>query len=89
MNSDGHSLISFLATLLAIVFMTLSASAICIYAPLEHLSQTVAAVGFIGASTTGLIGVIGTFRPKGASGANVGSADSVTVNSLNKDNSNG
>lgn len=66
MSGDQHSLWAYLATLGAIVVLTLGAVLVCVSVSAStHLAQIVAALGFIGAATTGLIGVIGTFRPKG------------------------
>lgn len=62
---DRHSVVAYLATLAAIVIMTIAAALICVFVDAEkHLAQIVAALGFIGAAVTGLIGVIGTFRPR-------------------------
>lgn len=62
---DRHSVVAYLATLAAIVAMTIAAALICVLVDAEkHLAQIVAALGFIGAAVTGLIGVIGTFRPR-------------------------
>jgi hypothetical protein len=85
MSEARLSLIAYLSTVGAIVVMTLAAAAICVMVnPDNHLPQIVAALGFIGAAVTGLIGVIGTFRPKEQnSAASVGTADSVTVNPTN------
>lgn len=55
--SDRHSLIAFCATLL-----TIFALAICAAVAANHGKDTSAYLGAI----TGLIGVIGTFRPRGA-----------------------
>lgn len=57
---------AYLATLVAIVVLTLTAAIVCVTVDAEtKLAQIVAALGFISAAVTGLIGVIGTFRPKG------------------------
>jgi heme/copper-type cytochrome/quinol oxidase subunit 4 len=65
MRSQQSSLWAYLATLVAIVVMTIAAAVICVAVDAEkHLAQIVAALGFIGAAVTGLIGVIGTFRPR-------------------------
>lgn len=66
-GSDHHSLWAYLATLGAIVILVLAAVWVCVTVDAEtHLAQIVAALGFIGAAISGLIGVIGTFRPKGS-----------------------
>ena len=67
MNGDQSPgpLIAYLSTLGAIVFLTIAAAVITISIDdQENLPQIVAALAFIGAATTGLVGVIGTFRPK-------------------------
>jgi hypothetical protein len=63
--SDRHSLIAFLSTLAAIVLLVAMAGLLAVN------GQSVEAVG-IGGAVTGLIGVIGTFRPRtGAPGATI------------------
>ncbi|MFX4085809.1 hypothetical protein ACKU27_11975 [Sphingobium yanoikuyae] len=63
--SNRHNVLSYLATLAAIVIMTIVAAVICVVVePDTHLPQIVAALGFIGAAVTGLIGVIGTFKAR-------------------------
>jgi multisubunit Na+/H+ antiporter MnhC subunit len=80
MNPDSQAMWAYMATLGAIVVMTLAAALICIFVDADkHLAQIVAALGFIGAAVTGLIGVIGTFRPKGSPAATTESGD-VNVN---------
>jgi hypothetical protein len=68
MTTDAReALIAYVATLLAIVLLTIGAVIICMSfdGTAEQLAKVIAALAFIGAATTGLIGVIGTFRPKG------------------------
>lgn len=67
--TDRHSLIAFCATLLCIFSL-----AICAAVAANHGKDTSAYLGAI----TGLIGVIGTFRPKGTSA--VASTESGDVN---------
>lgn len=55
--SERHTLIAFLATLIAIVVLVI------VGAYLSINSRPVEALG-IGGAVTGLIGVIGTFRPR-------------------------
>ena len=63
--NNRHNVLSYLATLAAIVIMTIVAAVICVVVePDTHLPQIVAALGFIGAAVTGLIGVIGTFKAR-------------------------
>lgn len=63
--NNRHNVIAYLATLAAIVVMTVVAAIICVVVePDTHLAQIVAALGFIGAAVTGLIGVIGTFKAR-------------------------
>lgn len=62
-----HNVIAYLATLAAIVVMSIVAAVICVSVePDTHLAQIVAALGFISAAVTGLIGVIGTFKAREA-----------------------
>ena len=68
MTRPQEALLAYLATLLAIVLLTLAAAFMVVAADLETergLAKLIGALGFIGAAVTGLIGVIGTFRPKG------------------------
>lgn len=62
---DVGPILAYLATLAAIVILSLAAAIVCVkIEPDTHLPQIIAALGFISAAVTGLIGVIGTFRPK-------------------------
>ena len=72
MNEDNHTLIAFLATLGAIVLL-FAAACICL-----AFGKSVEAIG-IGGVMTGLIGVLGTFRPKSGSVATTTTGD-VNVN---------
>lgn len=63
--SERQTLTAYLATLSAIVILCLSAALVCVAVKAEtHLAQIVAALGFISAAMTGLIGVLGTFKPR-------------------------
>lgn len=63
--NNKHNVIAYLATLSAIVVMSIVAAIICVtIKPDTHLAQIVAALGFISAAVTGLIGVIGTFKAR-------------------------
>lgn len=67
MRSVQEALLAYLATLFTIVLLTLSAAIIVMFADLKNeagMARIIGALGFIGAAVTGLIGVIGTFRPK-------------------------
>lgn len=57
MTNEHHNLIAFLATLTAIVILVLAG------AFLATQGKSAEALG-IGAAVTGLIGVMGTFRPR-------------------------
>lgn len=57
MNNELHALVAFLAVLLAIVVLVIAG------AILAMNGKSAEALG-IGGAVTGLIGVIGTFRPK-------------------------
>lgn len=67
--NERHTLIAFIAILLAICYLA------TIAALLAREGKYAEALGF-GGLTTGLVGVIGTFRPKAAT-ANVEKADTV------------
>lgn len=68
--NNRHNVIAYLATLSAIVIMSIVAAVICVtIEPDTHLAQIVAALGFISAAVTGLIGVIGTFKARDTSEA--------------------
>jgi hypothetical protein len=58
MNDERHNLIAFLAVL-GTIGVLFGISAVCLYA-----GKSVEAIG-IGGVMTGLIGVLGTFRPQG------------------------
>lgn len=65
MRQSIHPVVAYLSTLAAIVILSITAAVVCIVIePDTHLAQIVAALGFISSAVTGLIGVIGTFRPK-------------------------
>lgn len=71
MKRPQEALLAYLGTLVAIVVLTLAAAIMVVAADLETergLAKLIGALGFIGAAVTGLIGVIGTFRPKGNDG---------------------
>jgi len=67
MKSVREALWAYLATLAAIVGLTLCGVVIVqqLDGTEEQIAKVIAQLAFIGAATTGLIGVIGTFRPKG------------------------
>lgn len=67
--NDRHSLVAFCATLGAMCYLATIAAA------LAYTGRYAEALGF-GGLTTGLVGVIGTFRPK-ATTANVEKAETV------------
>lgn len=69
MTSDRDNLLAFFGVLLAICYLA------TIAAVLAYSGKYAEALGF-GGLTTGLVGVIGTFRPKQPT-ANVEKADSV------------
>lgn len=68
--TEHHTLIAFLSVLSAIVLLFLMA---CI---LLYFGKSVEAIG-IGGVMTGLIGVLGTFRPATKAAQNVEKADTV------------
>jgi hypothetical protein len=73
MSDDKHTLIAFLATLGAIVALFIAAC-VCL-----AFGKSVEAIG-IGGVMTGLIGVLGTFRPR-QSGPAVENANTVNQGS--------
>lgn len=78
MSERDHAIFAYLATLGAIVILALAGAAICIFADFtneEMLAKALGALTFIGGAVTGLIGVIGTFRPKGPPVASTQSGD--------------
>jgi hypothetical protein len=64
MRTRQDALIAYLATLGAIVLLSSVGGLAVALAPERYLDEVLAALGFIGMAVTGLIGVIGTFRPK-------------------------
>jgi multisubunit Na+/H+ antiporter MnhC subunit len=77
MSEAKEAMVAYLATLGAIVLLTIAAVVICMTfdGKEDQLAKVIAALAFIGGSTTGLIGVIGTFRPKGPPLASTDSGD--------------
>lgn len=72
MKRPQEALLAYIATLIAIVLLTLAAAIMVETADLqtaEGLTKLIGALGFIASAVTGLIGVIGTFRPKGNDGS--------------------
>lgn len=67
--NENHTLIAFLACLVAIVILVLAGAWLAVN------GKSAEALG-IGGAVTGLIGVIGTFRPRSPTG-NVEKADTV------------
>ena len=76
MNSDKHSLIAFAALLGAICYLA------TIAALLAYAGKYAEALGF-GGLTTGLVGVLGTFRPSKPATSNVENAQNVTQGGQN------
>lgn len=76
--ADKHAIIAYLATLIAIVVLAIVGALTCMLGSFDsevNLGRVIGALGFIGAAVTGLIGVIGTFRPKGPPAATTQSGD--------------
>jgi hypothetical protein len=65
MKAPQEAMIAYLATLTAIVALSGAGALAVMFGPAEKTDQVMAALAFISAGVTGLIGVIGTFRPKG------------------------
>lgn len=75
MKPSVQPVVAYLATLASIVVLSITAAIVCIAVePDTHLAQIVAALSFISAAVTGLIGVIGTFRPKATGPSEVSAA---------------
>lgn len=56
------------ATLLAIVVLSVTGAVIVVLGDYEtevNVAKVIGSLSFLGAAVTGLVGVIGTFRPKG------------------------
>lgn len=72
MKGPQEAMVAYLATLATITMLTLAAALIVMLSPVRDgadgetdLARIIGALAFIGAAVTGLIGVIGTFRPRG------------------------
>lgn len=79
LKSAQEALVAYLATLAAIVMLTGMAVVAILFAPLpggEDIARLATAIGFVAAAVTGLVGVIGTFRPKGSPEGSPGIGDS-------------
>lgn len=59
-----EALTAYLATLAAIVCLSALGALAVAFAPKERLDEVLASLAFLGAGVTGLVGVIGTFRPR-------------------------
>lgn len=83
-DANKQAMICYLATLGAIVGLALAAAIMCLSfdGTDAQLAKLIASLAFIGAASTGLIGVIGTFRPKGDS--NTAQADANLATALDK-----
>ncbi|MCT8000550.1 hypothetical protein NZL82_01520 [Sphingomonas sanguinis] len=74
MKPSVQPVVAYLSTLAAIVVLTITAAVVCVLVPAESLTKVEVALGFVGAAVTGLIGVIGTFRPKASGPSEVSAA---------------
>lgn len=78
MNDNKLSALCYLATLLAITVLTATGAIIVVtgdYQTEVNVAKIIGAISFIGAAITGLVGVIGTFRPKGEAQASTQTGD--------------
>lgn len=78
MNANKLSAACYLATLMAIVLLTVSGAIIVVtgdYGTEVNVAKIIGALAFITSAVTGLVGVIGTFRPKGDPAATTQSGD--------------
>lgn len=78
MTDNRLSAVCYLATLLAITLLTITGAVIVVlgdYQTEVNVAKIIGAISFIGAAITGLVGVIGTFRPKGEPAASTQSGN--------------
>jgi hypothetical protein len=59
-----EALTAFLALVGAIVVLSAAGALAVAFAPSDRIDQVLGALGFIAAAVTGLVGVMGTFRPR-------------------------
>lgn len=59
-----EALTAFLALVGAITVLAAAGAIAVALAPEDRIDRVLAALGFIGAAVTGLVGVMGTFRPR-------------------------
>lgn len=59
-----EALTAFLALVGAITVLATAGAIAVALAPEDRIDRVLAALGFIGAAVTGLVGVMGTFRPR-------------------------
>ena len=85
-SANDQALVAYLSTIGAIVLLSIGAAIVCVLfdGTPDELAKLVVALGFIGAAVTGLIGIAGTFRPKGAPVASTESGD-VNLNNGKED----
>lgn len=74
MKPSVQPVVAYLSTLAAIVVLTITAAVVCVLVPAESLTKVEVALSFVSAAVTGLIGVIGTFRPKASGPSEVSAA---------------
>lgn len=82
--NNRHNVIAYLATLGAIVLLSMCGAIVCVFAPSDtevNLARIIGALAFIGAGVSGLIGVIGTFKAtqNPTTQQNVTNAENVTA----------
>lgn len=92
--NNRHNVIAYLATLGAIVLLSMCGALVCIFAPSNtevNLARIIGALAFIGAGVSGLIGVIGTFKATSSptTTQNVTNAENVTAPAGTKAEGNG
>lgn len=79
MNDNNKiSAFCYLATLIAIVMLAITGALVLVFGDYQsevNVAKVIGALGFIAAAITGLVGVIGTFRPKGDPAATTQSGD--------------
>jgi hypothetical protein len=75
LKAPQEAMVAYLATLAAIVVMSIGGAVAVALAPEERIDEVLSALVFISAGVTGLVGVIGTFRPKGRDESGASSID--------------
>lgn len=65
MKAPQEAMIAYLSTVAAIVLLATIGAAVVSFMPQEWIERTLTAQRYIEVAIVGLIGILGTFRPKG------------------------